>query len=99
MRSHAIADVAIRGVGAELPNVPCALLGGPDSLRQDCRTTHGEVACRDMLLQTGENASSARLNARAQRLDICGAIPLRSEQPFLRARAEGTGKQQSRAER
>ena len=52
-----------------------------------------------MGLQAGENASSAGLNARAQGLDIAAAIPLRGEQPFLRARAPGTGSQQRRAKR
>jgi hypothetical protein len=54
-----------------------------------------------MLLQTGEDASSTRLDARAQGLDIRAAIPLSGEQPhpFLRARTPGTGKQQPRAER
>jgi hypothetical protein len=53
-----------------------------------------------MRLQTGEDASSARLDARAQRLDIRGAIPLRVEDPRrLSARAAGTRKQQPRAER
>jgi len=78
-------------------NVPRALLRGPDGLRQDCRTAHGEVA--DMGLQTGENAPSAGFDARAQGLDIGGAIPFRGEQPFLRARAPGTRKQQRCAER
>ena len=52
-----------------------------------------------MGLQTGENASSAGLDARAKGTDIGGAIPLRGEQPFLRACASGTRKQQRRAER
>src|SRR5271165_2908280 len=78
-------------------NVPRALLRGPDGLRQNCRTANGEVA--DMGLQTGENLSSAGLNARAQGLDIGGAIPLRGEYPFLRARAHRTRKQQRCAER
>src|SRR5271165_2710213 len=97
MRFHAVGDVAECRIGAELMNVPRALLRGPDGLRQNCRTANGEVA--DMGLQTGENAPSAGLDARAQGLDIGGAIPLRGEQPFLRARAPGTRKQQRRAER
>jgi hypothetical protein len=100
MRSHAVADVAIRGAGAELPDVACALLGGPNGLRQNCRTTDGEVTRRDMGLQTGENSSSARLYAGAQGLDIRGAVPLGGEQPqVLRACAPRTAKQHRRAER
>jgi hypothetical protein len=83
--SHAVTDAAECGGGAEMMNVPRALLRGPDSLRQNCRTAHGEVA--DMGLQTGENASSAGLDARAEGTDVGGAIPLRGEQPFLRTRA------------
>ena len=70
---------------------PAHCCAGPDGLRENCRTANGEVA--DMGLQTGENASSTRLDARAQGTDIGGAIPLRSEQPFLRARASGTRNQ------
>src|ERR1700751_1710700 len=91
VRFHAVPDAAERGGGAELMNVAGALLRGPDGLRQNCRTANGEVA--DMGLQTGENASSAGLDARAQGTDIGGAIPLRGEQPFLRARAPGIRKQ------
>ena len=78
MQSATLPYVAL---GQNCLNVPCALLGGPDGLRQNCRTTDGEVACRDMRLQTGENVSSAGLDACAQRLDIRRAIPLRGEQP------------------
>src|SRR3984957_99158 len=88
VRSHAVGDTAERGGGAELMNVPGALLRSPDGLRQNCRTANGEVA--DMGLQTGENASSAGLDARAKGTDIGGAVPLRGEQPFLRACAYGT---------
>jgi hypothetical protein len=78
-------------------NVPRALLRGPDGLRQNCRTANGEVA--DMGLQTGENAPSAGLDARTKGTDVGGAIPLRGEQPFLRARASSARKQKSCAER
>ena len=91
VRFHAVADAAERGGGAELMNVPRALLRGPYGLRQNCRTANGEVA--DMRLQTGENAPSARLDARTEGTDVGGAIPLRGEQPFLRARASGACKQ------
>src|ERR1700729_4510290 len=90
VRSHAVADSAECGGGAELMNVPRALLRGPDGLRQNCRTPNREVA--DMGLQTGENAPAAGLDARAQGTDVGGAIPLRGEQPFLRARASGSRK-------
>src|ERR1700721_1679694 len=90
VRFHAVADGAECGGGAELMNVPRALLRGPDGLRQNCRTANGEGG--DMGLQTGENAPTAGLYARAQGTDIGGAIPLRGEQPFLRARASGAGK-------
>jgi hypothetical protein len=91
VRSHAVANAAECGGGAELMNVPGALLRGPDGLGQNGRTAHGEVA--DMGLQTGENASSAGLDARTKGTDIGGAIPLRGEQPFLRARASNARKQ------
>ena len=52
-----------------------------------------------MGLQTGENAPSAGLDPGAKGTDIGGAIPLRGEQPFLRALASGTRNQQRRAER
>src|SRR3984893_5074164 len=91
VRSHAVANAAECGGGAELMNVPRALLRGPDGLRQNCRTANGEVA--NMGLQTGENAPSARLDARTKGTDVGGAIPLRGEQPFLRARASGARKQ------
>src|SRR5580692_12599122 len=68
VRFHAVADGAERGGGAELMNVPGALLRGPDGLRQNCRTANGEVA--DMGLQTSEDASSAGLDARAKGTDI-----------------------------
>src|SRR5580658_6918065 len=97
VRSHAVADGAECGGGAELMNVPRALLRGPDGLRQNCRTANGEVA--DMGLQTGENAPSAGLDARTKGTDVGGAIPLRGEQPFLRARASSARKQKSCAER
>jgi hypothetical protein len=84
VRSHAVGDAAECGAGTKLMNVPRALLRGPDGLRQNCRTANGEFA--DMGLQTGENVPSARLDVRAQGLDIRGAIPLRGEQPFLRPR-------------
>lgn len=97
VRSHAVANAAERGGGAELMNVPGALLRGPDGLRQNCRTADGEVA--DMGLQTGKDVSVARLDARTQGTDVGGAIPLRGEQPLLRACASGARKQQRRAER
>jgi hypothetical protein len=79
VRSHAVADAAERGRGAELMNVPRALLRDPAGLRQNCRTANGELA--DMRLQTGDKASSAGLDARAKGMEISAAIPLRSE-PF-----------------
>ncbi len=97
VRFHAVADAAKCGGGAELMNVPRALLRGPDGLRQNCRTANGEVA--DMRLQTGKNASCARFDARAKGTDIGGAVSLRGEQPFLRARASATCKQQRCPER
>ena len=80
MQSEMLPNVAGR---AELMNVPGALLHGPDGLRQNCRTANGEFA--NMGLQTGENVSCAGRDARAKGTDIGGAIPLRGEQPFLRA--------------
>ena len=73
----------------KIDECPCAFPSDPDGLRQNCRTAHGEFAY--MGLQAGENASSAGLNGRAQGLDIGAAIPLRGEQPFLRARARRKG--------
>ena len=95
VRFHAVADAAERGGGAELMNVPrarCCPRSRDRPSTKWCRTANGEVA--DMRLQTGENAPSARLLTPAQReLTSGGAIPLRGEQPFLRARASGNPKQ------
>ena len=46
-----------------------------------------------MGLQTGENASPAGLDARTEGTDVGGTIPLRGEQPFLRARASSAREQ------